>query len=339
MNQQPVQPNQAQPVPPPPPAYAQPPPIAQQPYPVISAMNLCKWYGNVIGLNNLNVQIGEGITGIVGPNGAGKSTLFKLIIGSIKSNAGGLFVMGQPPWGNTKQLAHIGFCPDYDFLPLNMTGREYLKFLGGLHAMDKVHLKDRIAEVTDIVKMEKDMDREMAGYSKGMRQRLKIAGALIHSPKLLLLDEPLAGTDPLVRRDIINLVKKLHLEHGHNIIVSSHVLHEIERMTHNIVLIYKGRAVAQGDISEIRGLIDHHPHNIVIEGSNITELAKVLMDQDFTVSVGYKDDRNGIIAKVTKPDDFFDRMPELVESTGCEIDSMYSMDDDLGSIFKYLVGW
>ncbi len=306
---------------------------------VIHANGLSKWYGNVIGLNGFHVTITEGITGIVGPNGAGKSTFFKLVIGTIKSNAGDLYVMGKRPWRNSKQLASIGFCPDYEFLPLEMTGRQYLEFLGGLHAMKKPTLENRISEVTDIVKMTKDMDRKMGGYSKGMKQRLKIAGALLHKPKLLLLDELLSGLDPIARRDIILLIKRLNKEYGHTIIVSSHVLHEIERMTHNIVLIYKGRAVASGEISEIRNLIDKHPHNIIVEGFRIGELAKALLDKDYTVSVGYNENRYSITARVTRPDDFFNDMPQLIESTGSKIERMYSKDDNLESIFKYLVGW
>ncbi len=305
--------------------------------PVIQASFLSKWYGNVIGLNGLNVTISEGITGLVGPNGAGKSTFFKLMIGTIKSNAGELYVMGQHPWGNSKQLAHIGFCPDYEFLPLDMTGQQYLEFLGGLHGMEKTNLKTRISEVTDIVKMTKDMDRKMGGYSKGMKQRLKIAGALLHNPRLLLLDEPLSGLDPLARRDIIILIKRLNKEYGHTIIVSSHVLHEIERMTHDIVLIYKGRAVACGEISQIRSLISQHPHNIIVEGFKINELAKALMDKDYTVSVGYNENRYSISVRVTRPDEFFDDLPELLELTGSKVEQMYSQDDNLESIFKYLV--
>lgn len=307
--------------------------------PVIQASFLSKWYGDVIGLNNLNLTILEGITGIVGPNGAGKSTFFKLITGTIKSNAGDLFVLGQRPWGNVKQLGAIGFCPDYEFLPLEMTGREYLRFLGGLHAMDKEAIEKRIAEVSDIVKMTKSMDRKMGGYSKGMKQRLKIAGALLHNPKLLLLDEPLSGLDPVARRDIMNLIDKLHRELGHTVIVSSHVLHDIERMTHNVVLIYKGRAVATGEISEIRNLISQHPHNIIVEGKNLGELAKALMDQSYTVSVGFNNNRNSLTVKVSIPEEFFDSMPELVERTGASIERMYSQDDNLESVFKYMVGW
>lgn len=307
--------------------------------PVVQASFLSKWYGNVIGLNSLHVTINDGITGIVGPNGAGKSTLFKLIIGTIKSNAGELYVMGQRPWGNSKQLMHVGFCPDYEFLPLDMTGQQYLQFLGGLHGMEKANLKTRISEVTDIVKMTKDMNRKMGGYSKGMKQRLKIAGALLHNPKLLLLDEPLSGLDPIARRDIILLVRNLNKDYGHNIIVSSHVLHEIERMTHDIVLIYKGRAVASGEISEIRNLISQHPHNIIVEGFKINELAKALVDMNYTVSVGYNETRYSITVRVTTPDTFFNDLPELLEITGCKIERLYSKDDNLESIFKYLVEW
>lgn len=307
--------------------------------PVIQASFLSKWYEDVIGLNNLQLTILEGITGVVGPNGAGKSTLFKLITGTIKSNAGDLFVLGQRPWGNIQNLASIGFCPDYEFLPLDMTGTEYLRFLGGLHAMEKNSLEKRIAEVSSIVKMTKAMDRKMGGYSKGMKQKLKIAGALLHNPKLLLLDEPLSGLDPVARRDIMTLIDKLHREYGHTVIVSSHVLHDIERMTHNVVLIYKGRAVATGEISEIRNLISQHPHNIIVEGRNLGELAKALMDQSYTVSVGFNNSRNSLTVMVSIPEEFFDSMPGLVERTNASIEQMYSKDDNLESVFKYMVGW
>ena len=139
--------------------------------------------------------------------------------------------------------------------------------------------------------------------------------------------------------NIIKLIKNLNEKYGHNIIVSSHVLHEIERMTHNVVLIYKGRAVASGEISEIRTLIDRHPHNIIIEGQNIGVLGKLLLDQEFTVSVGYNNSRESITITVTKPDEFFDAMPEMVKASEANIEKMYSLDDNLESVFKYLVGW
>lgn len=306
---------------------------------IVQAQNISKWYGKVIGLNNFSITVESGITGIVGPNGAGKSTFFKLLTGNIKVNAGQLNVLGQQPWRNPAQLSQIGFCPDYDFLPGELNGREYLRFVGGLHGMNGPKLKGRIDEVLNVVGMTKDAERQMGGYSKGMRQRLKIAGSLLHDPRLLLLDEPLTGTDPVVRKELIDLIRDLNKMHGHDVIVSSHVLHEIERMTHMVALIYKGRAVASGDILEIRHLMSDHPHNILIEGMGMVDLAKVLITKAFTVSVELDPDRRRLMVKVDQPEQFFDHIPLLVEESGCQLERVESLDDDLESVFRYLVGW
>lgn len=304
----------------------------------MEAYGLSKWYGEVIGLNNFTLEISPGITGIVGPNGAGKSTLFKLALGLITPSTGRIKVLSQAPWKNPALHRSIGFCPDYESLPEESTGREYLSLLGGLQTITGERLSTRISEIANLVEMEKALDRKIGGYSKGMKQRMKIAGALLHDPDLLILDEPLSGTDPLVRKELIDLIQRLHRENGHDVIVSSHVLFEIERMTHNVVLIYKGRAVATGDISEIRDLIDKHPHNIIIEGDGMDVLAKALLDEGFTVSVAYSPDRKGITVQVSRPDDFFTRLPALVEGSGCAVTKMYSLDDNLEAIFRYLVG-
>ncbi|MCX6650388.1 MAG: ABC transporter ATP-binding protein [Methanomassiliicoccales archaeon] len=306
---------------------------------VVEARNISKWYGEVIGLNNFSIDVPTGITGIVGPNGSGKSTFFKLLTGNIRTNVGQLSVLGLSPWKNPPLLAQLGFCPDYDFLPPELKGREYLRFVGGLHGMAPGQMTQRVDEVLQIVGMTKDADRPMGGYSKGMRQRIKIAGSLLHNPRLLLLDEPLTGTDPLIRKEIIDLIKDLHKVHGHDVIVSSHVLHEIERMTHQVALIYKGRAVATGEISEIRQLMSGHPHNIILEGKGMVELAKVLLTKPYTASIELRPDRTGMFVKVDKPEDFFNAIPDLVAEAGCELERMESLDDDLESVFRYLVRW
>jgi ABC-2 type transport system ATP-binding protein len=307
--------------------------------PVISAKGLSKWYGEVIGLNTLELDVFPGITGIVGPNGAGKSTLFKLVLGLLRPNVGTVTVLGQNPWGNTKLMARLGLCPDFDNLSDVQTATAYLQLVGGLHGMKGTKLDARIKEVGEIIGMTEHMGRKIGGFSKGMRQRMKIAGAMLHSPELLLLDEPLSGTDPLGRREIIKLVHTLHKEHGHNVIVSSHVLHEIERLTPQVAVIYKGRAVASGDIQEIRNLIDKHPHNIIIESDMIDDLAKHFVEMDCVVSMEFKPDKSCVIVQVSKPDEFFDEMPFLVEELGCNVTKMYSLDDNLESVFRYLVGW
>ena len=313
-------------------------PPASSPSLIIDARALSKWYGQVIGLNNFSLQISPGITGIVGPNGSGKSTLFKVILGLIKPNVGSITVLGKSPWRNSDLHSSIGFCPDYESLPVDSTGREYLTLIGKLHMMESSALSKRIKEIVGIVEMSKALDRKTGGYSKGMKQRMKIAGALLHDPDLLILDEPLSGTDPLVRKDMIDLIKRLNKEHSHNIIVSSHVLFEIERMTHNVALIYRGRAVASGDISEIRNLIDRHPHNIIIEGDGTLALAKILLDQGYVVSVAFNDSKSSLTVQVTKPDDFFNGLPALVDMARCSVTNMYSLDDNLEAVFKYLVG-
>ena len=305
---------------------------------VAEARSLSKWYGEVIGLNNFSIDVPKGITGIVGPNGAGKSTFFKLLTGNIRTNVGHLRVLGEEPWQNPGLLARIGFCPDYDFLPPELKGREYLRFVAGLHGMERDRATARAKEVLDIVSMTRDADRPMGGYSKGMRQRIKIAGALIHEPQLLLLDEPLTGTDPLIRKEIIDLVKDLNKVHGHDVIVSSHVLHEIERMTHQVALIFKGRPVASGDISEIRQLMSDHPHNIVLEGRGLIALAQELLTKTYTTSIEMRPDRLGMFVRVDRPEEFFDSLPDLVARTGCELERVESLDDDLESVFRYLVG-
>jgi len=305
--------------------------------PLIKTVDLSKWYGEVIGLNSFELEISSGITGLVGPNGAGKSTFLNLGIGTLKPKTGQIMVLGQNPWMNPKLKSSIGFCPDYDNLSDEATGREFLELLGGLHGLKGMNLKNRINDVSDVVGMKDDLYRKIGGYSKGMRQRIKLAGSIIHEPKLLLLDEPLSGADPNVRKSLIKVIKSLNSDLGHDIIVSSHVLYEIERMTNKIVLIYKGRAIASGEISEIRNLIDEHPHNIVIEGNKISDLAKKLLDMKYTISVGFQEERKNIKVQVSKPDEFFATITELITSLDCEIERMYSLDDNLEAVFNYLV--
>jgi len=303
---------------------------------VINAHELSKWYDDVIGLNSMDLEVKPGITGIVGPNGAGKSTFFKLVMGLLKPSMGDIFVFGESPWQNNKIHKKMGFCPDYESLPPRATGYEYLKLIGSMQSIENTILEKRIAEVSNVVEMKKDLDRKIEGYSKGMKQRIKIAGALIHDPELLLLDEPLSGTDPLVRKDLISLIKSLYHEHGHNILVSSHVLYEIERLTQDIALMYKGRTVATGNISEIRDLIDEHPHNIFIEGNGLKELAKKLIDVELVSSINFKNN-NELITEVEDPNEFFDKIPSLILNSDCKIDTIYSMDDNLEAVFKYIV--
>ncbi len=306
--------------------------------PIVNAEDLSKWYGEVIGLNDLNLEISEGITGIVGPNGAGKSTFFKLAMGMIKPNKGDIFVMGEDPWQNKHLMEKIGFCPDYDSLSDYSDGIHFLRYVGKLHGIKGKELKKKIKRTVRRVNAEDFVEREIKEYSKGMRQRLKLAGALIHDPDLLFLDEPLSGADPKTRKDLIGVIGDLAEKRGHNVLVSSHVLSEIERMTDKIVLIYKGTVLASGEITEIRDLMDEHPHQVVIEGENKLGLAKRLLERDYVVSVGFEDNRRRLVIETQEPRDFFSEVSSMINESEIEVFEMYSRDDDLQAVFDYLVG-
>ncbi len=305
---------------------------------IVEANNLSKWYGDVIALNSLDLEIKSGITGVVGPNGAGKSTLFKLMLGLIKPNKGSISVRGRDPRTDHRLMKEIGYLPDHDYLPEDMTGSDFLELTGGLRGLEGWYLQERMENISHLVGMIPYLDRPIKGYSKGMKQRLKISCALIHEPDMLVLDEPLAGTDPKVRKIIFGIIERL-CEEGKDIIISSHVLYDIERLTDQVVLLHRGRSIASGTISEIRSLLDEFPHNIVIQSDDIRDMAKDLMDYPWVTSIDfdtiYEDQ---LVVKVSEPDLFFENITDIILDKDYDIKKMYSRDDDLESIFKYMVG-
>jgi ABC-2 type transport system ATP-binding protein len=222
---------------------------------VIATEHLSKWYGQVSGLNDVSVSVPTGITGLLGPNGAGKSTFMKLITGQLRPSKGQVRVLGEPIWGNHGLYQRIGFCPEQDAFYESMTGREWVTALAGLHGYDETAAADRAARAIEAVELTEAADRKIGSYSKGMRQRIKLAQAIAHEPELLILDEPLSGMDPLMRRKTVRQIKDW-ARAGTSVLVSSHILHEVEAMTSNIVLVNNGRIVAEGDVHHIRVLID-----------------------------------------------------------------------------------
>jgi len=212
---------------------------------VVEAVDLGRWYGQVVGLNELSVRIEGGITGLLGPNGAGKSTFLKLIAGELKPSRGTVRVFGENPFANSRLYRRMGVCPQQDALYRRMSGFEMVRFLLRLSGYSRREAARRAREALVRLDLEQDMNRRTSGYSKGMRQRVKLAQAIAHDPEVLILDEPLGGLDPGGRRRVIGLLKELS-EKGMDILVSSHVLHEIEILTSNILLIHRGRLLAQG---------------------------------------------------------------------------------------------
>lgn len=317
------------------PAPTSPAPGTLAPGTLVQADGVSKWYGQVNGLNNVSVSIPPGITGLLGPNGAGKSTFMKLMTGQLKPSQGTIRVLGEPIWGNPPVYDRIGFCPEQDAFYERMTGLEWVTALVRLNGLSDTDADAAAKRAIERVDLTSAMDKKIGAYSKGMRQRIKLAQSLVHDPELLILDEPLTGMDPLMRRKTIRLIKDW-ARAGKHIIVSSHILHEIESMTSNILLINNGRIVAEGNVHQIRDLIDTHPHTVYVRGADPRALARRFLAEDDVLSLKFEP--GAVVVETSKPDAFYARLTELA-STGeaGTIDEVQSPDDNLQAVFKYLV--
>lgn len=305
--------------------------------PIIETRNLSKWYGNVLGLNDVSLQIEPGITGILGPNGAGKSTFLKLITGQIKPNIGRVTIKGEKIRNNYSLFSIIGFCPEQDAFFEEMSGWEFVTSLLKLHHFSSSEIKNSAQKALETVELMNDKERIIKSYSRGMRQRLKFAQAIAHQPEIIILDEPLNGLDPLGRRKIIRLIKSYGKE-GRTIIVSSHVLPEIEAMTQRIILIHQGQIFAQGNIHYIRDLIETHPHIISIKCSNPRELASKFIYKEYVLKVHFGSDPDSLLVETNDRDKFFSLLPSLFLENNTEVTEITSPDDNLQAVFNYLVG-
>jgi ABC-2 type transport system ATP-binding protein len=304
---------------------------------VIHASNLSKWYGNVLGLNDVTLDIASGITGLLGPNGAGKSTFMKLITGQMKPNIGQVTVRGRKSWNNPVLFRDIGFCPENDVFYEEMTGWEFVTGLLRFYGYSASEIKERAAKALDIVELTKDKDRLIRGYSRGMRQRVKFAQAIAHDPEIVILDEPLSGLDPLGKRKLIKLIKEFKSQ-GRTVLVSSHVLPEIEALTSEIVLVHQGKILAQGDIRFIRELIESHPHMISVRSSDPRALAARFVGDRSIQKMSFGADGRTFVVETHKRDDFFGCLTGAVLEAGIEVEEISSPDDNLQSVFEYLVG-
>ena len=303
--------------------------------PILTATNVSKWYGQVIGLNDVTVAVPPGITGLLGPNGAGKSTFMKLITGQLAPSKGSITVLGEPIWRNPHLYFQIGFCPEQDAFYERMTGLEWVTALVRLNGLSEKEATEAAVRALTTVDLMEAADKKIGAYSKGMRQRVKLAQALVHDPQLLILDEPLSGMDPLARRKTIRMIRDW-ARAGRSVIVSSHILHEIESMTANILLINNGRILAEGDVHHIRDLIDEHPHTVFVRAQDPRGLARDFIDRIDVRSLRFEE--GAVVIETGKPDAFYTRVTELAASGEYgTIDEVTSPDDNLAAVFQYLV--
>jgi ABC-2 type transport system ATP-binding protein len=294
-----------------------------------------KWYGQVIGLNDVSVTVPSGITGLLGPNGAGKSTFMKLVTGQLKPSKGSISVLGEPIWQNPRLYTRIGFCPEQDAFYDRMTGLDWVTALVRLNGVSDEEARAMAARALEAVELTDAADKKIGAYSKGMRQRVKMAQAIAHDPELLILDEPLSGMDPIARRKTIRMIKDWGRA-GRGVIVSSHILHEIESMTANILLINQGRILAEGNVHQIRDLIDEHPHTVHIRADQTRALAREFLGHDDVLSLKFEE--GAVVVQTGRPDAFYSRLTELAASGAHgTIHEVTSPDDNLSAVFQYLV--
>ncbi len=302
---------------------------------LVAADHLSKWYGQVIGLNDVSVAVPAGITGLLGPNGAGKSTFMKLVTGQLKPSKGSITVFDEPIWQNPALYHRIGFCPEQDSFYERMTGLEWVTALVRLNGVADAEARAMAGRALEAVELSDAANKKIGAYSKGMRQRVKMAQALAHDPELLILDEPLSGMDPIARRRTIRMIKEWGRA-GKSVIVSSHILHEIESMTANILLINQGRILAEGNVHQIRDLIDEHPHTVHIRADQTRALAREFLGHDDVLSLKFEE--GAVVVQTGRPDAFYARLTDLAASGAHgAIHEVTSPDDNLQAVFQYLV--
>ncbi|MCB1182077.1 ABC transporter ATP-binding protein [bacterium] len=300
----------------------------------ISAERVGKWFGEVIAVNNCTLSVGTGVVGLLGANGAGKSTLFKMLAGLIEPSHGTVRVFGRELRNDVGWYRRVGFCPESDALPSWMTGREFLSLMLRLMGLEKAEVERRTDYWLERFELTGAAHRRMGGYSKGMRQKMKLAQALAHDPDVIFLDEPLNGMDPVSRKQSIDLVQELGRE-GRTVLVSSHILPEVESMTSQIILIDRGKVLAEGGVAEIRDKIPEHPTTVALVSDDVRRLAGFLVGQDHVKGVDIEA-AGRVVVRTDHALGFYRALPGWILENDLTVDEILTLDDSLEAVFQYL---
>lgn len=302
--------------------------------PVIQARELSRWYGMVMGLNNVSFDIAPGLTGLVGPNGAGKSTLIQIITGQLQPSAGTLTVFGETPWNNPALLRRVGFCPEREAVPKDLRPMDWLTGLARLSGLEEAEIPARCEAVLDKVNLAREhWGKIMGQYSKGMKQRVKLAQGLLHKPDLLVLDEPMNGLDPMGRQEVANLLTDLAAQ-GASIVISSHILAELEALCRNILILNWGRILASGSQREIRGELKNWSEELTIQCDAPEKLARHLFDAG--VLLGFDLDASGGVLRIRVKDaaSFYPAWTGLLLGSRTTVQAIRSESRSLQNIFE-----
>lgn len=299
--------------------------------------NVSKFYGEILGVNRVNLQIAPGITSLVGPNGAGKSTLMNLMTGLLRPTRGSINLLGISIDQPERLFRKVGYCTQFDSFPRGVTGREFINSFLLVHGYNRKQANDLSQLAIERVNLVDAADRKVAGYSKGMRQRIRLAQSIAHQPAVLILDEPLNGLDPMVRAETMALFRKLASE-GLHLIISSHILHEVDMMSDRVVLLNNGYIVAEGNIHGVRDEMEEHPMQILIRCDQPAKLASYVFAQNHVVEARMHDDRRGLFVKTRDADRFYLLLNHAVAAGEVNVESVAPVDDDLSAVYQYLIG-
>jgi ABC-2 type transport system ATP-binding protein len=298
--------------------------------------DVSKFYGEVLGVNKVTLHIPPGITSLVGPNGSGKTTLMNLMTGLIRPDCGAISVLGLPPDDPEHLMRHVGYATQFDSAPRWATGIEFVSTGLTLYGYSAAEAHERAWLALEQVGLTDAAKRKVAAYSKGMRQRARLAQAIAHDPQVLVLDEPLNGLDPLVRADTINLFRH-YAGQGRHVILSSHVLQEVDLISDQVILIANGMIVAEGEIRGVRDEISEHPSQFVIRCRDASRVASVLFCEDHVTEIRMNDDRLGLLV-MTRNRDEFARALTRIALAGHVIDSVIPADENVDALYEYLIG-
>jgi ABC-2 type transport system ATP-binding protein len=301
--------------------------------PVVVAAGCSKWYGHVLGVSDVSWKLSGGIIGLLGPNGAGKSTLIKMMGGLLRPSRGSLSVFGESPFDSVAVRRRIGYAPEHENTWDELTALELVTAMARLAGVPANQAGGAARDAIAQMGMTDAMHRRVRGFSKGMRQRTKLATAIAHDPDFLLLDEPLTGVDPVARVDIVERIKRLG-EAGKTVVVSSHVLYEIEALTSDILVIYRGQVLAEGNVYEIRKLIDRRPHRIRVECDRPRVIASALAPAEHVARISFE--RGGLVVETRDPDRCYDEIAGAVMAGDVAVSALSSPDNNLGAVFEYL---